>query len=186
MSTAGVEGIETRMVGRDAELLALQTAYRDAMEAAETRLVTVVGEAGIGKSRLLYEFDNWIELRPEGVYYFKGRASLPMQQVPFGLFRDLFANRFVILESDSAAQALAKFRQGMSDDLSEAAGGDLEVDQIDLVGHWLGFDFSSSPAVKRLLGRQVGNLAQVYLVLCASAFRRGAMVVFLKTSTGRR
>lgn len=28
-------------------------------------MVTIVGVAGVGKSRLLYEFDNWIELRPE-------------------------------------------------------------------------------------------------------------------------
>lgn len=34
MATRGVEGIETRMVGRDAELLALQNVYRDAVETA--------------------------------------------------------------------------------------------------------------------------------------------------------
>jgi len=45
-------------LGRDAELLTLQNIFRDAMEEAKTRIVTVVGEAGVGKSRLLYEFEN--------------------------------------------------------------------------------------------------------------------------------
>ena len=57
MGIRGVEGIETRMVGRDAELVILQNVFRDTMEDAETRIVTVVGEAGVGKSRLLYEFN---------------------------------------------------------------------------------------------------------------------------------
>ena len=38
--------------------------------------MTVLGDAGIGKSRLLllYELDNWIELHPVSAYFFKGRA----------------------------------------------------------------------------------------------------------------
>jgi class 3 adenylate cyclase len=54
----GVEGVETRMVGREVELLALQNAYRNAVEGSQTSVVTVAGEAGVGKSRLLYEFDS--------------------------------------------------------------------------------------------------------------------------------
>ncbi len=143
MPTRGLEGIETRMIGRAAELLALQGAYEDAIEASETRIVTVVGEAGVGKSRLLYEFDNWLELRPERIAYFKGRATPNTQHLPYSLFRDLFANRFGILDSDGVAVALDKFRRGMD--------GALEPDLADVVGHWLGFDFSTSPAVRRLL-----------------------------------
>ena len=143
MPTRGLEGIETRMIGRQAEMLALQAAYEDAIESCETRVVTVVGEAGVGKSRLLYEFDNWLELRPEVVRYFKGRATPNTQHVPYSLFRDLLANRFGILDSDSVAVALDKFRRGMA--------GALEPELADVVGHWLGFDFSSSEAVSRLL-----------------------------------
>ena len=144
MATRGVEGIETRMVGRDAELDMLKNAYLDTMESNETRVAIIIGEAGVGKSRLLYEFDNWVELRPETIWYFKGRAMPNTQNVPYALFRDLFANRFDILESDTIATALDKFRGGMA--------GALTPEQADVVGHWLGFDFSSSPAVQALLG----------------------------------
>jgi class 3 adenylate cyclase len=42
MLTRGVAGIETRMVGRDAELLMLQDMFRDAAQDAEARIVTIL------------------------------------------------------------------------------------------------------------------------------------------------
>jgi class 3 adenylate cyclase len=58
VSPRGVEGIETRMVGRELELKLLQDALLSAIEDNEGQLITVVGEAGVGKSRLVYEFQN--------------------------------------------------------------------------------------------------------------------------------
>lgn len=155
MGTRGVEGIETHMVGREAELLALQSAYTDALS-GETSLVLIVGEAGVGKSRLLFEFEHWIDLHPETVYFFKGRSAPVLQNMPYGLWRDLFAYRFDIQETDSAAAALTKFRAGMA--------GTLPPERADLVGQLVGFDFSLSSAVKNLLGSSdFGQLARAYL-----------------------
>ncbi|WP_374688785.1 AAA family ATPase, partial [Promineifilum sp.] len=172
MATRGVEGIETRMVGRETEMLALQTAYADALDSSETRVVTVVGEAGVGKSRLLYEFDNWLELRPETVWYFKGRATPNLRNVPHSLFRDLFAFRFQILDSDSAAVALEKFRAGMA--------GALEAARADIIGHWLGFDFSASEAIKSLLGGgDLGAIGRAYLTRYFRALAAAGPLVIL-------
>ena len=143
MEIRGVEGIETRMVGREAELVTLQNVFRDTMEDAETRIVTLVGEAGVGKSRLLYEFDKWIELLPEEIWFFKGWATPEMQASPYGVIRRMFAHRFEILESDSAAEVMAKVRTGMA--------MALEPNQADLAGHLIGFDFSTSLAVQDML-----------------------------------
>jgi predicted ATPase/class 3 adenylate cyclase len=157
--TRGVEGIETRLVGRDAELLTLQNAFLDVLEEAETRVVTIMGEAGVGKSRLLDEFDNWSELRPEDFWFFKGRASSTTQTVPYQLMRDLLAFRFEILDSDSAATVLAKFRRGMQ--------GILEPERADLVGQLVGFDLESagSEAVGALLGSpNFAQMASAYFV----------------------
>ena len=174
LHTRGVEGVETRMIGRDAELLTLQDAYADAIEAGETRVVTVVGEAGVGKSRLLYEFDNWLELRPEMVTYFKGRATPNLQNVSLSLIRDLFAFRFNILDGDSAAMALEKFRAGMA--------GYLEPAQADVIGHWLGFDFSASEAVRLLLGSpDFGPTARAHLARYFRALvSEGPLAIFLE------
>jgi class 3 adenylate cyclase/tetratricopeptide (TPR) repeat protein len=159
VETRGVEGIETRMVGREVELLALQRAFQDVIEDSETRVVTVLGEAGVGKTRLLDEFFNWAELRPETFYYFKGRATSTTQSVLYQLWRDLFAYRFGILDSDPAATALYKFREGMT--------GVLEPEKADLVGQLVGFDLAAagSEPVQALLGSpNFGQLARAYLV----------------------
>jgi tetratricopeptide (TPR) repeat protein len=177
LGTRGIEGIETRMVGRDDELLALQTAFTGMLADRRSRLLTIAGEAGVGKSRLLYEFESWLELRPERIGHFKGRAAPALRAVPFGLFRDLFANRFDILDSDPPDVALQKFRAGFArvrsgrfsggfsrsataEDAAEAA----TTNEADIVGHWLGFDFEASEAVTRLLGSpEFGLTAQAHL-----------------------
>ena len=179
MSTRGVEGVQTRMIGRDAELDMLQEAFLDAVEGSETRVVTVFGEAGVGKSRLLYEFDNWLELRPELVTFFKGRSAPALQSVPHSLFRDLFTTRFDIRDNDSTAAALDKFRAGfMLDD----AAAPLTADQADIVGHWLGFDFSSSTAVANLLGSgEFATIARTYLTRYFRALTAsGPVTLFLE------
>ena len=81
LNSRGVEGVETRMIGRDAELAALQAAFGEAVAEARPRVLTIIGEAGVGKSRLLYEFDKWVDLRPERVRYFKGRATPALQSL---------------------------------------------------------------------------------------------------------
>ncbi|MBN1887014.1 MAG: tetratricopeptide repeat protein [Thermoflexales bacterium] len=176
MGTRGVEGIETRMVGRETELETLQSAFASAIAEERTWLVTVIGEAGVGKSRLLYEFENWLELRQEHLYYFKGRSIPAWQHIPYSIFRNMFAYRFDILESDSAAVALSKFRVGMA--------GILPVERADLVGHWVGFDFgaAASPAVQNLSGSpDFGKLATAYLTHYVQALtQRQPMLVFLE------
>jgi class 3 adenylate cyclase/tetratricopeptide (TPR) repeat protein len=157
MATRGVEGIETRTIGRDAELLSLQNTFTGVVQDSETQIVVVTGEAGVGKSRLLYEFENWLDLRPERISFHKGRAVPATRRARLGLFRDQFALRFDILESDTADVALEKFRRGMEPTL--------DADQADVVGHWLGFDFSDSPAVARLVGRpEFALTAQAHLI----------------------
>lgn len=144
MRTRGVEGIETRMIGRDRELAALQHSFQTMLSEAKTQPVIVVGDAGVGKSRLLSEFENWVELLPQNIRYFKGRAIPVTQNSFYGLIRDMFSYRFNILESDQTANVLEKFRAGMADVLPP--------DQVDLIGHLIGFDFSTSSVVRDLLG----------------------------------
>ena len=173
MSTRSVAGIETSMVGRDVELLMLQNMFRDAIEDAEVHIVTVVGDAGVGKSRLLFEFEKWIELLPEEIRYFKGRATPETETMPYGLVRRIFAHRFEILESDSAAKVREKFRAGMA--------ATLNSDQAALVGQMLGFDFSASQAVQAQLGSEsFGELVIAHLVKYMRAIATEPTVIFLE------
>ena len=64
------------MIGREAELQALQAAFERVMAAgAGLQRVLVVADAGVGKSRLLYEFDNWADARPDRFFIFQARAT---------------------------------------------------------------------------------------------------------------
>ena len=49
----GVAGLQCVFVGRDRELELLQTTFRRTVEGREPHLVTILGEAGIGKTRLV-------------------------------------------------------------------------------------------------------------------------------------
>ncbi len=48
--------VDAPMVGREAEMAALQAAYRRALEGRQCQAVTILGDAGVGKSRLIREF----------------------------------------------------------------------------------------------------------------------------------
>src|SRR5215475_13152101 len=73
----------TRFVGRDAELEHLRQALARA-GAGQGQVVAGVGEAGVGKSRLLYEFTRshhtrgWLLLASNSVSYGKATAYLPV------------------------------------------------------------------------------------------------------------
>jgi tetratricopeptide (TPR) repeat protein len=142
----GIEGIETRMIGREIELRLLQEALTLTLEDGETQVVTVVGEAGVGKSRLLFEFSNWTDLLDETVWFFQARATQPSMLQPYSLTRDLFSFRFQILDSDSLETVHDKFVDGVEGFL----GGDSKV-EAELIGQLVGFDFSDRPSVVEAL-----------------------------------
>jgi serine/threonine protein kinase/tetratricopeptide (TPR) repeat protein len=68
---ASSPGTLTEFVGRDHELAALSQALQET-ESGEGRLVTVVGDVGVGKSRLLLEF--WKSLEERGIRSTVGRC----------------------------------------------------------------------------------------------------------------
>lgn len=135
----GVEGVETRTIGREAELQQLRDAFH-AAQGGQCRVVTVAGEAGVGKSRLLYEFEGW--LIPETPRYFRGRANPVIQHQPYALMRDVFAFCFQIQDSDPAEVVRAKLESGVGEVLE---GPDAARTQAHVLGQWLGFDLGDSP-----------------------------------------
>ncbi len=162
LARRGVEGVETAMIGRQAELEQLQQAFRQAAAGSGCRMVTIIGEAGVGKSRLLYEFENWLELLPHPVRYFKGRASPERRPLPHALLHDLFAFRFNIQDSDSSETVRQKFEAGIIETLGQSDENRMKAH---LLGQLLGFDFSGSPFLQTLHqdARQLRDRAVIYL-----------------------
>jgi serine/threonine protein kinase/tetratricopeptide (TPR) repeat protein len=160
MKARGIEGVETKMIGREIELRLLQEALTLTLEDGETQVVTVVGEAGVGKSRLLYEFSNWMELQEQSVWFFQARATQPSMLQPYSLTRDLFSFRFRILDSDPIAVVHEKFVKGIEGFLGEGSER-----KAQLIGQLVGFDFSDRPEVEAALqdGDAFRRTAQGYL-----------------------
>ena len=82
----------TRFVGRDAEVDQLRHALERAA-AGHGQVVAIVGEAGVGKSRLFYEFtrshrvQGWLILESGSVSYGKATAYLPVIDLLKGYFK---------------------------------------------------------------------------------------------------
>jgi class 3 adenylate cyclase/tetratricopeptide (TPR) repeat protein len=168
----GVEGVETRMVGRSAELSILCEAFETAAMEPGARLVTVVGEAGVGKSRLLYEFDNWLELHPRAVLYFKGRAVPHRRGVPLALFRDVVSSRFDIADSDPPEVVYDKLVRGTA--------RALQPHDAAVLATWLGFDLSVVRDVTVALeGERLALAGRTHLIELIRAFTMEAPVVML-------
>jgi class 3 adenylate cyclase/tetratricopeptide (TPR) repeat protein len=111
----GFEGLETRMVGRGAHLSRVVEAHRATTESGEPRLVVVSGEPGIGKSRLLFEYRDWIETESTiRVRWFEGRCLPDTVERPLGLIRDVFANRFEISDDDDPETVSDKLVAGLA------------------------------------------------------------------------
>ncbi len=159
--TRGVEGIETQMIGREAELAKIQAALKTATDEKQTNLVSIVAEAGTGKSRLLYEFNNWLETQRHPLRVFRGRASLEISNIPYALIRDLLATSFKIQDSDHAAIAREKIELGTS----EIMNGEEALKCAHFMGHLIGIDYSTSPYLQGILGdaRQIRDLAFHYI-----------------------
>ena len=93
------------LVARDRELAALLAAAHRAGHGAGPVLVTVLGDAGIGKSRLLAELADRLTAGPPGVAWRQGRA-LPYGDGPtFGALAEAVKAEAGILESDGAELA---------------------------------------------------------------------------------
>ena len=144
----GIEGVATRMIGREAELETLQAAFRRLFTERRMAALTVVAEAGLGKSRLLYEFAAWAETRPETVFLFRGRAHPHTQGQPYGLLRDVLAWRFEIGDDDTLAAAQAKLERGVVPLFTPDDGADAAEGHAHLLGHLIGLDYSTSRHVR--------------------------------------
>ncbi len=86
----GVPGITGVYLGRDAQLKQLRHLFEGFKEDPYGRLVTIVGEAGMGKSRLVAE---WLSSVPaEELTVWHGRGIPYAQGTGYGLFRSLLGS----------------------------------------------------------------------------------------------
>lgn len=141
----GVPGLVTPLVGRALPLARLQQAFTALGLGGGLHTVAVVGEAGLGKSRLTHELRRWAAAQPAGLLWLQALASEQRSSQPYGMLRALVAGHVGLRDSDTPAQARSTWLQALAPLLPRPA-------DAALLGQLLGLDFSDHPEVQGLRG----------------------------------
>jgi class 3 adenylate cyclase/predicted ATPase len=103
-----VDGLEAPLIGRDAELRTVKELFHAAAERRVPRLVLVSGPAGVGKSRLGWEFRKYIDGLAETLWWHQGRCLSYGDGVAFWALAEIVRQRLSIAEEDPAEAVAEK------------------------------------------------------------------------------
>jgi tetratricopeptide (TPR) repeat protein len=95
-------------VGRGEELQLLKDLFHATVRERKPRLVTLVGQAGIGKSRLGWEFEKYIDGVALTAYWHAGRSPSYGEGISFWALAEMIRERAGIAETDDPDTARAK------------------------------------------------------------------------------
>ena len=109
-----VDGLEAPLTGRDAELRTIRDLFHAAADRRVPRLVLVAGPAGVGKSRLGWEFFKYIDGLKAEVWWHRGRCLSYGEGVAFWALAEMVRQRLGIAEEDPAEAAAGKLAEGLA------------------------------------------------------------------------
>ena len=98
---------------------------RAARTSSKAHLVSVTGIAGIGKSRLGWEFYKYFDGIAETVYWHRGRCLSYGEGVTYWALADMVRMRCRIAEDEEPASALAKLHATLEEHILDARGAGL-------------------------------------------------------------
>ena len=104
----GAPGVAAALVGRERELDVLQTLYRSSVEYGRPSLLTILGQAGIGKSRLIHEFVTAASTGAQPPAIFRGRCLPYGEGITYWPLREILWHAAEILLGDPGEVAAAK------------------------------------------------------------------------------
>jgi class 3 adenylate cyclase len=110
-------GLEAPFVGRDRELRQIKDLFHACADDRRAHLVSVTGIAGIGKSRLAWEFYKYFDGIVEPVFWHRGRCLAYGEGVTYWALAEMVRMRCRIAEDEGPADALEKLRTTLSEHL---------------------------------------------------------------------
>jgi class 3 adenylate cyclase/predicted ATPase len=113
-------GLEAPFVGRDRELRQIKDLFHTCAASGRAHLVSVTGIAGIGKSRLAWEFYKYFDGLPQLTYWHRGRCLSYGEGVTYWALADMVRMRCRIGEEDEPAVALEKLRATLEEHVLDA------------------------------------------------------------------
>jgi len=102
------QGLEAPFVGRDRELRQIKDLFHGCADENKAHLVSVTGIAGIGKSRLAWEFYKYFDGIAETVYWHRGRCLSYGEGVTYWALADMVRMRCRIGEEEEPWSAQSK------------------------------------------------------------------------------
>jgi predicted ATPase/class 3 adenylate cyclase len=111
------EGLEAPFVGRDRELRQIKDLFHVCAEEGRAQLVSVTGIAGIGKSRLAWEFYKYFDGIAQSVYWHRGRCLSYGEGVTYWALADMVRMRCLIAEDDPQEEGLGKLQAALDEHL---------------------------------------------------------------------
>jgi class 3 adenylate cyclase/tetratricopeptide (TPR) repeat protein len=110
---------ETPLIGREDESALLISMYERVVREARPHLVTVIGQAGIGKTRLLREFTDQVAARPDKPAVRVGNSPAYGPAIGYWALGEIIRGQFEIVDSDDPGAAFAKLRHGVEELLED-------------------------------------------------------------------
>ena len=145
---------QTPLVGRELEKTLLIGMFDRAAQQRSVQLVTIVGEPGVGKTRLVAELGAHLDAKP-GLFRWKQGRCLPYGEgITFWALGEIVKAEAGILESDSAQMAAEKLEQVVAAEESER--------------QWL------LQRLAPLVGIEAASPAERQAVRCVATFLRAA------------
>src|SRR6266542_2596601 len=105
------EGLEPPFVGRDRELKLVKDLFHACVDEGRATVVQVTGIAGIGKSRLAWEFFKYMDGLTNVFMWHRGRCLAYGEGVTYWALAEMVRGRADILEGEDRASASAKLRE---------------------------------------------------------------------------
>ena len=112
-------GLEAPFVGRDRELRQIKELFHACADEGHAQLVSITGIAGIGKSRLGWEFYKYFDGIVQLTYWHRGRRLSYGEGVTYWALADMVRMRARIVEDEEHGPALAKLAAVVEEHLAD-------------------------------------------------------------------
>ena len=112
--------IEPSFTGRDRELRLIKDLLHDSAEHGKVHLVSVQGVAGIGKSRLAWELEKYVDGLITDIWWHQGRCLAYGEGVAFWALAEMIRGRAGILEDEESPDASAKLAETIERHIPDA------------------------------------------------------------------
>ncbi len=106
--------LEAPFVGRDDELRLLKELFHSTGREKRARLVSVIGPAGIGKTRLAWEFLKYLDGLVETVRYHDGRSPAYGDGITFWALGEMVRRRAGLVETDDEPTTRARIAETLA------------------------------------------------------------------------